>query len=124
MHSRIRRAIAGSSIAAISRVAAVVAVQAQEAVGEDAAAQEGPELLLDEVRRRTLTGSRAGQEGLELLAEDPVAGRLLGGARRVSVVGMLRFRHRAAAEMRLACRVRARRWSWADDSRVRAFTTT
>src|SRR6059036_2601400 len=46
----------GAEAAAFARerheaiVAAVVATQAQEAVGEDAAAQEGAELLLDEVR--------------------------------------------------------------------------
>jgi hypothetical protein len=51
-------------------VATVVAAQAQEAEGEDAAAQEGAELLLDEVQRGTLPRSRAGEERLELFADD------------------------------------------------------
>jgi len=47
-------------------------MKAQEAVGEDAAAQERSKLLLDEVRRRALARPRARQEGLELLADDAV----------------------------------------------------
>jgi hypothetical protein len=53
-------------------VTTVVAMKAQEAVGEDAAAQERSKLLLDEVRRRALARPRARQEGLELLADDAV----------------------------------------------------
>ena len=51
-------------------MAAVVAVRAQEAVREDAAAQEGRELLLDEERRGTLSGRRARAKELELLTDD------------------------------------------------------
>jgi len=46
--------------------AALVAVHAHEAVGEDAAALEGPELALDEARCRPLAGMGAGQKRLEL----------------------------------------------------------
>jgi hypothetical protein len=66
----------GTEAAALARerheaiVAAVVAAQAQEAVSQDAAAQEGAELLLDEVRRRTLARPRAREEPFELLAND------------------------------------------------------
>ena len=61
-------------------MAAVVAAQAQEAVGEDPAAQEGAKLLLHEVWRGTLTRPRAGEEGLELLADDAVQEGVLGRA--------------------------------------------
>ena len=76
-------AAGGAEAAALARerheaiVAALVAAQAQEAVGEDAAAQEGAELLLDEVRRWTLPRSRAREEGLELLADDAMQKRVL-----------------------------------------------
>ena len=58
-------------------MAALVAAQAQEAVREDAAAQEGAKLLLDEVRRRALASSSTGQERLELLTDDAMEERLL-----------------------------------------------
>ena len=60
-----------------------VAVQAQEAVGEDPAAKEGAELLLDETGRWPLAGSCAGEEGLELLADGSVQEGLVGRSRAV-----------------------------------------
>jgi hypothetical protein len=59
-------------------VAAVVAAQAQEAVGEDPAAQEGAQLLLDEMWRGTLPSPRTGEKRLELLANDAVQEGVLG----------------------------------------------
>ena len=59
-------------------VAAVVAAQAQEAVRENAAAQEGAELLLDEVGRGTVARSRSREERFELIADDAVEERVLG----------------------------------------------
>jgi hypothetical protein len=53
-------------------VAAVVAVKAEEAVGEDSAANEGTELLLDEAGSGMLSASCACEEGLEVLADDLV----------------------------------------------------
>ena len=66
---------------------AVVAVQAQEAVGQDPAAQVGAQLLLDEPGRRLTAGVRSGQEGLELLAHDLVQERVNGGSRHVAPLG-------------------------------------
>ena len=65
---------------------AVVAVEAEEAMGQDAAAKEGSELLLYEARSGLVSASRAGEEGLELLTNDPMEERLL---RRPRVVGAL-----------------------------------
>jgi len=67
---------------------ALVAVHAHEAVGEDAAAEERPELALDEARRRPLAGLRPGQEGLELRPHRPVQHARLGPARCVSGMSM------------------------------------
>jgi microcompartment protein CcmK/EutM len=52
--------------------AAIVAVQAQEAMGEDAASQEGVELLLDEAGHGLFASLRARQEGPEFLLDDVV----------------------------------------------------
>lgn len=54
-------------------------------MGQDATAKVGPELLLDEVGSWLVSRARAGQERLELLANDPMRERLLGGSRRVDV---------------------------------------
>ena len=51
-------------------MAAVVAVKAEEAVGEDSAANEGTELLLYESGSGMLSASCASKEGLEVLAKD------------------------------------------------------
>ena len=67
--------------------AAIVAVQAQEAMGEDAAAQEGMELLLDEAGHGLLASLCARQEGLEFLPDDVVEDALFGA---MSCVGALR----------------------------------
>jgi hypothetical protein len=67
--------------------AAIVAVQAQEAMGEDAAAQEGMELLLDEAGHGLFASLRARQEGLEFLLDDVVEDALFGA---MSCVGALR----------------------------------
>ena len=53
-------------------------MQAQKAVGEDAAAQEGGEFLLDEAGHGMPAFGRPGQEALELLANRPVEEGLLG----------------------------------------------
>ena len=66
--------------------AAIVAVQAQEAVGEDAAAQEGMELLLDEARHGLFASLRARQEGLEFLPDDVVEDALFGAMSRVGAL--------------------------------------
>ena len=71
-------ALAGEGDDAVE--AAVVAVHAHEAVGEDAAAEEAAELALDEARHRALARLRAGQEGLELALDDAVEDALLGAA--------------------------------------------
>ena len=61
-------AAGGAEAAALARerheaiVAALVAAEAQEAVGGDAATQEGAELLLDEIRRWTLARPRPVEE--------------------------------------------------------------
>jgi hypothetical protein len=58
-------------------VAAVVAVEAEKAVREDAAAQERAQLLLDETGRGLISALRALEEGLQLLADDLVKQGLL-----------------------------------------------
>jgi hypothetical protein len=90
-----------------------VAVQAQEAVGEDAAAEEGAELLLDETRRRPIAVSGAGEEGLELLANGAVQGGLI---RRSGV-------HGAAKRLRGRCPLRRRSGGFAKALRVPRFTS-
>jgi hypothetical protein len=77
-----------------SIVAALVAAQAQEAVREEAAAQEGAKLLLDEVRRGALARSCAGEKGLELLADHAVQEVVLGRAREPAAVVLLAGRLR------------------------------
>jgi len=67
--------------------AAVVAVQAQEAIGKDAAAQEGLKFLLDEAGHGLLASLRARQEGLEFSLDDVVEDALFGA---MSCVGALR----------------------------------
>jgi hypothetical protein len=66
--------------------AAIVAVQAQEAMGEDAAAQEGMELLLDEVGHGLFASLRARQEGPEFLLDDVVEDALFGAMSRVGAL--------------------------------------
>ncbi len=60
-------------------MAAAVAVHAEKALCEDAAVEMGAELALDEARHRCVLLAGADQEGLELLADDLVQERLLGG---------------------------------------------
>jgi hypothetical protein len=67
--------------------AAIVAVQTQEAMGEDAAAQKGVELLLDETGHGMFASLRARQEGLEFLPDDVVEDALFGA---MPCVGALR----------------------------------
>ena len=69
--------------------AAVVAVHAHEAVGEDAAAEEAAELALDEARNRPLPLLRAGQEGLELGLNDAVEDALLRAAAVVAPLAVV-----------------------------------
>ncbi len=82
-------AAGGTEAAALAREGdkaielAVVAVQAQEPVLEDAAAQVGAELLQDEAGDRLVPLAGALQEGLELVAHGPVQQRVLGRARFV-----------------------------------------
>jgi hypothetical protein len=54
-------------------------------VGEDAAAQEAPELALDEAGNGPIAGLCAGQERLQLLLHDAVEDGLLRAASRVGV---------------------------------------
>ena len=128
-------------------VAAVVAVQAKKAVGEDAAAQEGAEIVLDEVRRGALASPRPGEEGLDLLADDAVQERLLRRARCVVAgaglladrprgrtraieqtrldgvrVGRIVLRHREARAMRPRVPCSRAPWNSATASRARSFT--
>ncbi len=62
---------------------AVVAVQAQESVGEDAAAQIGAELVLDEAGRRLIALASAREKGFELVANGLVEQRAFGTPRLV-----------------------------------------
>jgi hypothetical protein len=55
-----------------------IAAEPQEAVGEDPAAKVRAQLLLDEAGHRTIALPGAGEEALELLANDCVQLRLLG----------------------------------------------
>jgi len=66
--------------------AAIVAVQAQEAMGEDAAAQEGMELLLDEAGHGLLASLCARQEGFEFSLDDVVENALFGAMSRVGAL--------------------------------------
>jgi hypothetical protein len=66
---------------------AVVAAQAQEAVGEDAAPEVGAKLLLDEAWTCVVAIARVCEEGLELLAHDLVQEGLLGTAGCVAACG-------------------------------------
>ena len=58
-------------------VAALVAVQSQEAVGQDAAAKEGAKLLRDEAGRGLIPVARPREEAFQLLADDVVKEGLL-----------------------------------------------
>ena len=59
-------------------MAAVAAAQAQEAVGQDAAPQEGVELVLDELRQvRACFGFSLGDEGRSLLLHQTIQRGLL-----------------------------------------------
>jgi hypothetical protein len=84
-------------------VATVVAVKTQETVGQDPAAQVGPQLLLDEARRRLAACRGAGEEALEVLPDDAVQKRLLGRSTRVGVVARL-GRHREGVGVQTARR--------------------
>jgi hypothetical protein len=53
-------------------MAAVVTVESEEAVSEDAAAQERAQLLLDEAGSGLLSAARASEKRLEVLADDLV----------------------------------------------------
>jgi hypothetical protein len=66
--------------------AAGVAAHAQEAVGRDAAVEEAPELALDEARDAAVLLARPGEEGLEVVGDDPVEHGLFGTAREVSAL--------------------------------------
>ncbi|MDE0886967.1 MAG: hypothetical protein OSB70_15700, partial [Myxococcota bacterium] len=74
----------GTEAAALARerdqavVTTRVAVNAQEAMREHAAAQEGAKLLLDEARGRLLPACGAREETFELLADDSMKESLLG----------------------------------------------
>ena len=55
-------------------------------MGEDAAAQEGMELLLDEAGHGLFASLRARQEGLEFLPDDVVEDALFGAMSRVGAL--------------------------------------
>jgi hypothetical protein len=73
----------GTEAAALARerdqaiVTTLVAVQAEEAMRQDAATQEGAKLLLDEARDRLIPVGRAREKALELSADDLVEEGLL-----------------------------------------------
>jgi hypothetical protein len=67
--------------------AAIVAVQAQETMGEDATAQEGMKLLFDEAGHGLFARLCACQKGFEFLPDDVVEDALFGA---MSCVGALR----------------------------------
>jgi hypothetical protein len=62
-------------------------VQAEKAMGQDAAAEEGAQLLLDEVGRGVISAPRPEEKGLQLLADDSVQEGLLGRPWRVATFG-------------------------------------
>ena len=86
MRSRIRHTASSAGrteAAALARecdqaiVSAPITAESEEAVCEDATAEECEKLLLDEARRRLLAVGRARKEVFQLLADDPVKERLL-----------------------------------------------
>ncbi len=68
-------------------MAAPVAMNSQETVGEHAAVQIGTDLALDEAGDGHVRRSCSGEEGLELVANDFVKERLLGLVTFVPVDG-------------------------------------
>jgi hypothetical protein len=81
---------------------ALVAVEPEEAVGEDPAAKKGAELLLDETGRWLLAGSCAGEERFELLANGEVQGGLIRGSGVVGASGTSGV-HGAVKRLRGTC---------------------
>ena len=53
-------------------IAAAIAVDADEAAGQVSAVEGRAELALHETRKRDAAGALAGQEGLQMVAEEPV----------------------------------------------------
>jgi hypothetical protein len=92
---------------------ALVAVEPEEALGEDPAAEKGAELLLDETGSWPLAVSCAGEEGFELLANGSVQRGLI---RRSRV-------HGAAERLRGACPLRRRSGGLPQALRVPRFTS-
>lgn len=64
-------------------MAAFVAAEAGEALGENAAGKELAKLTLDEERQAVAGGSRLCEEALEVLAKDAVKDSILGPPRLV-----------------------------------------
>ena len=97
-------ALAGESDQPVE--AAGVAVHAHETVGEDAAAEEAPELLLDEAGDPSLLCARVREKGLELSLHHAVEDALLWAvshvARLVSTIPMRMRRRRFAMPHSLA----------------------
>jgi len=90
---------------------AFVAVQPQEAVGQDAAAKVGAQLVFNEVGCGLAAFARPEQEGLDLVANGLVQQRRPGRARLVlvgSVAGEGRMRARTAPCSCAAARQRSR----------------
>ena len=83
---------AGGAKAALARegdqavVAALVAVQAEEAMSQHAAFEIGAELALDETGNGMATPASSGQEGLELRLDDAVKDALLGTTSLVALL--------------------------------------
>ncbi len=73
-------------------MALVIAVNAKEAMGKDAVAQEGADLLLGEAGNDRVFRARGGEEGLELLADHAMKVRLFGRPRSVAGRGCARGR--------------------------------
>ena len=68
-------------------VSTIVTVQAQKAMSQDAAAEEGAQLLQDEAGNGLIPALRSGEEGLQLLADDSVQEGPLGRPWRVATFG-------------------------------------
>ena len=102
-----RAAFAGQRHEALER--AVVAANPQEAVDEQATPQAAAELAFDEAGQADPVGARCsgGEEGLQVVPDDPVQDRVGGGARDVGSHGAGPSGFRAARQ-RLAAAPRTR----------------
>jgi len=108
-------------------VPAVVAVEAEEAMGQDAAAKEGAKLLLDEAGSRLVLASRLREKALEVFSYDLVEKRAFGlvalmldgvGSSRDRVLCDNRSKFNAIPERTVGRRSRPHRWPMMQIARV------